>query len=197
MLIDAPYPSTLDAAEKLQRIIDRDEIRDLMLRYARGINRQDWELVLSCYHPDAVEAHLPFWGPGRPDAFVRWVQGEMANYESVVTFIGNQLIEVYDDAAWGEVYSLNVQRQSDADGSVFHLYGHVRYCIRYERRDGIWRFAARELFIDTGGYEPVPGIPVAGQDGTVAAVKAAPTGRFDTADPSYRLRAHIRKDASL
>ena len=31
--------------DALQRLIDKDEIRDLMSRYARGVDRADWEGV--------------------------------------------------------------------------------------------------------------------------------------------------------
>ena len=31
----------------LQRLSDKEQIRDVMVRYARGVDRRDWELVRS------------------------------------------------------------------------------------------------------------------------------------------------------
>ena len=39
--------------ETLQHLADRVEIQDCLLRYARGVDRGDWGLVRSTYHPDA------------------------------------------------------------------------------------------------------------------------------------------------
>ena len=44
----------------MQQIIDREEIRDLMMRYARGVDRGDWETVRAVYHPDARDDHGDF-----------------------------------------------------------------------------------------------------------------------------------------
>ena len=48
--------------DKLQRLIDKDEIRDLISRYARGVDRADWDLVRDTYHPDATDDHGDYKG---------------------------------------------------------------------------------------------------------------------------------------
>ena len=35
----------------------RDEIRELLTRYCRGVDRMDAELIASAYHPDAIDEH--------------------------------------------------------------------------------------------------------------------------------------------
>ena len=42
---------------KLQQLLDEAEIRRVHIRYCRGIDRMDWDLVRSCYHPDAIDQH--------------------------------------------------------------------------------------------------------------------------------------------
>ena len=37
----------------LQTLIDRAEITDLLTRYARAVDRQDWELFRTVFTPDA------------------------------------------------------------------------------------------------------------------------------------------------
>ena len=34
-------------------LVARERIRDVIHRYARGVDRRDYELVRSCYHPGA------------------------------------------------------------------------------------------------------------------------------------------------
>ena len=41
----------------LQRLLDKQEIYEVLCRYCRGIDRLDEPLVRSCYHPDAVDNH--------------------------------------------------------------------------------------------------------------------------------------------
>jgi len=44
-------------SDALQRLVDKDQIRDLMSRYARGVDRGDWDLVRDTYHTDATDDH--------------------------------------------------------------------------------------------------------------------------------------------
>ena len=43
--------------DRLQRMLDHSEIRDVLARYARGIDRADGELLKTCYYADAIEEH--------------------------------------------------------------------------------------------------------------------------------------------
>jgi len=38
----------------ITELVDERDIRNVLTRYCRGIDRIDMELVRSCYHPDAV-----------------------------------------------------------------------------------------------------------------------------------------------
>ncbi|MER2157629.1 nuclear transport factor 2 family protein, partial [Rhodococcus sp. (in: high G+C Gram-positive bacteria)] len=38
----------------LQDLIDKQAIREVVLTYCRGIDRLDFDLVRSAYHPDAI-----------------------------------------------------------------------------------------------------------------------------------------------
>ena len=44
---------------RLQSLLDKDEIRDVVMRFARGGDRHDWQLVRSCHHDDALDDHGP------------------------------------------------------------------------------------------------------------------------------------------
>ena len=51
------------SAEHLQRLLDEREIRRCILRYCHGTDRFDWQLVVDCYVPGALDDHGSFNGP--------------------------------------------------------------------------------------------------------------------------------------
>ena len=42
---------------QIKHLIDRQAILDCLTRYCRGMDRFDRALVLSAYHPDAIDDH--------------------------------------------------------------------------------------------------------------------------------------------
>jgi SnoaL-like domain len=42
---------------EVQDLIDKQQIRDLLMRYSRGADRADWDLVLNCFTDDATDDH--------------------------------------------------------------------------------------------------------------------------------------------
>jgi len=47
---------------RLRTLLDRQEIADVVARYCRGIDRRDFDLVRTCYHPDGTDRHTGFLG---------------------------------------------------------------------------------------------------------------------------------------
>jgi hypothetical protein len=47
---------------KLRALVDKDEIRDVLYRYSRAVDRCDRELLASSYWPDAGDNHGFFVG---------------------------------------------------------------------------------------------------------------------------------------
>ena len=43
--------------EKLQQLLDKQEIHEVIMRYCRGIDRLDREMIRSVYHDDAIDEH--------------------------------------------------------------------------------------------------------------------------------------------
>jgi deazaflavin-dependent oxidoreductase (nitroreductase family) len=48
--------------ERLQRLLDKDEIYECWLKYCRGVDRCDADLMRQAYHEDAFEDHGGMWG---------------------------------------------------------------------------------------------------------------------------------------
>ena len=87
---------TTDLERRINDLGDRQAIRDCLASYCRAVDRMDRELLLSCYHPDALDDHGIF--VGGPEAFADWVfdlQGRMQT--STQHIITNHLCELAGD----------------------------------------------------------------------------------------------------
>jgi hypothetical protein len=168
----------MDAA--LVSLLSHHEISSALLRYCRGIDRLDLELVRSCYWPDATDSHGGF--SGTRDEFIAWVGKLLARFESTMHFVGNVLIEVAGDAAVAETYAIAFHRSRDARPNLNLIVG-VRYVDRFERRGGDWRIARRVCVTEWSRVDDAPGrFPIA--PGHV-------TGRRDRSDVLYGMLAEI------
>ena len=97
---------------RLAALLDKQEIEEVVLRYCRGIDRRDFELVRSCYHPDARDRHGSF--DGTVDEYIAWVDGLTARYRFTMHLVGNVLIELGDaDVAACETYGVSLHASDD------------------------------------------------------------------------------------
>jgi len=158
----------------LRAAIAENEIRAVLGRYARAIDRLDWDLLRRCYHDDAVEDRGRYQGP--IDGFVEWLRETLEKLESTWHLVGTPLIELDGDVAHVESYCLGAQRtRPGADGRAEDRLVPCRYVDRFERRQGQWRIAARIAV-----YEPSLIVPA----GSTVPLGAA--SRRDRSDPAYR-----------
>ncbi len=128
--------------DQLDRLVAEAEIRRVVARYCRGIDRMDLDLVRSCYHHDASGyEHGSF--SGSVDEYLEWVGGLLAKYDATMHLVGNQLVEFDDaDTAWVETYGISVHR-SESGAPHLNLTTGFRFVDRFERRYGEWRIAHR------------------------------------------------------
>lgn len=157
--------------DDLQRLIDKDAIRDTMLRYCRGIDRRDWELARSAFFDDATDHHADFRGPIRD--FFDWIIPQHDQVAKSTHMLGNVLIEFAGaTVAVVESYflaSLELgpeaagHRKQFAAQETRALPGRVkldvlgRYVDRFEKRDGAWRVARRQVVFDSQHSRPLIG----------------------------------------
>ena len=98
-------------ANTIETMLARQDISDGIMRYARGIDRGDEALLLSCYWEDAIEVHGPAYnGPAVP--YLKEAAGRMRQNQPVMQhFIGNVHIEFDEsDTAFVETYILTFAR---------------------------------------------------------------------------------------
>jgi SnoaL-like domain len=133
-----------NAAALLREMKDRQEIYDCLMRYCRGIDRLDRELLLSAYHPDAADDHGTF--VGKVEGFADYAFDLHTRYQlRTQHHITNHICEIDGDVAHAESYyifrSLNTQ-------APLHTTASGRYLDRLERRNGRWAIADRICLVD-------------------------------------------------
>lgn len=144
-------------------LLARQEIADVILRYARGIDRLDFDLVRSCYHPDAYDDHGSFQGD--VDGFVSMCEKFLPRWTATQHFMGNMLIEVAGDMARAETYAVAYHRRENSDGTGKDDVFGIRYVDRFEQRDSGWKIAHRVVATEWRRVDPVTNAKGRGQVG--------------------------------
>jgi len=138
--------------DRLQELLDRQDILDCVIRYCRAVDRFDRELLLSVYHPDAIDDHGTF--VGNPQQFADWAFGYHSLYQNATHHIvTNHSCDLQGDVAHAETYwlfsGMNKDPESGVDWPSSVHFG--RYIDRFERRNGKWAIAARACIIEWHG----------------------------------------------
>jgi hypothetical protein len=175
--------------QALQRLLDKDAIQDALCRYARGVDRGDWELLRSTYHPDAIDEHGDF--KGSVDGLIEWLDKRFAGVDNSTHFLGNCLIEFASlDLALVETYFVSRRMRppvgdeckaaGPGDAMCREVWG--RYVDRFERRDGEWRVACRTVVLEASSTALALG-----------GARNSPLtwGRRDRTDPVYETHAEV------
>jgi hypothetical protein len=162
---------TSDSEGALRQLLDREAIRAVYYRYARGLDRGDEALIGSAYHPDAVEDHH---GETYEGATVGAILAKhvLDGMNRTHTHITNVTIALDGDKAGCEAYYIGLHMlKSDK-----RMMSSGRSLDRLEKRDGEWRFVYRNILPDM----------VRVMQGDEIAV-GEPVSRRDLSDPSYEI----------
>jgi len=169
---DLAKPADLVHLAALQRLADKDAIRECVHRYARGIDRHDEEILRAVFHADAVDNHGSVT-LGR-DAFVTWANEWHVNVSTHhMHGMTTHISDIAGDEANAITYVLFTLCRKD--GKTVHT-GGGRYVDRLARRDGDWRITHRRLVIDWRMNASAP---------TAKHLAQHAQGTWDTTDPSY------------
>ena len=148
---------------------DREAITDALHRYCRGVDRMDRDLILSAYHPDAVDYRGSF--TGSPAALVEWMLSKDPDRVASQHCLTNVMIEVEGDTGHVESYFLATIRR--AGRSELETFG-GRYVDQVHKRGGEWRVSVRVVVMDW--HSSAPALPIG---------PASDIGTQDRTDPSY------------
>jgi hypothetical protein len=130
----------------IRALLDKEAIREASLRYTRGIDRHDDEIMGQAYHADATDDHGAYIGD--PAGFIQHAKsGHSRNWDVHHHYITNQTIDLDGDIAHVETYFLAALRRKD--GAIDLVGG--RYVDRFERRGGRWAVADRACLVEWNG----------------------------------------------
>ena len=171
----------------------RSEIRDVLARYVRGVDRLDAELIRSCYHPDAYEVHRIFNGNGHEFATWRARQTFRSHHvlsESAIKFDGDRaFVEtphsavVHVDIATPEHTGILEARSSGWYLDVFTR-EQEQWLIKHRH---VSSFARSERFIDAAGQpDPVENARLSALEFDLPSAAPPPFATPDVADAMRR-----------
>jgi hypothetical protein len=148
----------MDREQALNELLIKQEIRDNMMRYARGVNRLDGDLIRSCFHPDAIEQHGAFFGETKIWAADLTDQLQAA-FQFTFHLLGNSYIEIEGNRAAHETYFIGYHRlHPEADGVEKDVIFGGRYLgVNESRNGGPWLIAERSVVHDWHRVDKVGG----------------------------------------
>ncbi len=134
-------------------LLDKQAIAENMLRYCRGVDRFDLELLKSTYWADGTDDHGQYVGPPHP--FAEGVVASRPMYKALYHLTAPMLIELDGERARAETYFLCVMifQDDSANGTHDFLLG-GRYKDLYEKRGGIWKVLRRTCLWDWNQDHP-------------------------------------------
>lgn len=128
----------------LQEVSDRIEIDDLLIRYAKAIDTQDYELLDTCFLPDADVDYVSSGGiAGKYPEVRTWLEKALSIFSVTLHSLSNSEIELDGDRARGRTLVTNPMCIRDDAGkqSIFTVYAY--YEDELVRTPEGWRIAKR------------------------------------------------------
>jgi ketosteroid isomerase-like protein len=132
--------------KRLEELLAKQEITEVMYRYCRGADRCDVAMMASCYHEDATDQHGFFSGNGRE--FCKHAISTLRRLQSSNHRITNVLIEIEGERAFAESY-VHVVHRPILNGTVTMMEHYGRYLDVFERRGGEWKIKHRQYVQDS------------------------------------------------
>ena len=120
---------------------DREEITELVARYADGVNRNDMEAWATIWSEDAVYSLSGGLKKNSREEIVALFTKSMASVESMVQLVHNGTIELDGDSATGRWYIS--EQQGLGEHGNFYVIG--VYQDRYLKTAEGWKIAERHL----------------------------------------------------
>jgi len=151
---------------ELQKLIDRQQIEDVIQRYSRTLDWLDGPGQTSCYWPDA---HIEYgFYTGKAEDFLPVVMQTESNLARRWHMLSQPLIRFHSEtSASSECYGIFGGGRMQDDGSIAGDLIGGRYLDEWEKRDREWRISARKYILDWKTpikdqpmFEPDPEFPL-------------------------------------
>lgn len=130
----------------LKALIDRDGIRNCIVRLARGEDRRDGAMIKASYWPDAETDYGVFKGTFAE--YYDWVIPGADAIKNTQHVLGQTYTELDGDTAKAETHVVSYHRIDYGAGDEHDTCIGGRYLDVLEKRDGEWRIAHRTMLYD-------------------------------------------------
>lgn len=163
------------SASQIEVLVAKEEIRNALCKYCRGLDRMDKEMAYSVWHDDGTALYHGIY-EGTGYGFIDWVWEAHAATERHSHQLANSLIDIDGNRARSETYvTVALWTNPDEYGNQKEIIGKGRYLDRWSKRNGRWAIDHREYVYD---METVNDL----NRGNVNEVS-----QRDTTDPSFTL----------
>lgn len=131
----------MDPVDELR---SREAIREVLYRYCHGLDRREWQDVIDCFHPGAVDNHG--YMTGSVHDLIAWIKPRHEAIPQSMHSITNVLIEFLDDdRALVESYCLAYQTIARPGKPNVRSSIACRYIDVFTRIERLWRIARRDV----------------------------------------------------
>lgn len=146
---------------RVQAMIDKSEITEILTSLMRGLDRIDENLLRSVLHHDATVDLGPGVFQGTGNDYIHWILGVLHGFRSSHHMIANVRIELEGDTALVESY-FNAQIRIEKPVGREDVFLGGRNLDRFERRpsgvSGVWKIVHRKQILDWARTEAVSDI---------------------------------------
>lgn len=171
---------------RFAKMVDREEIRDLVCKERFARDQMHWDVMAECFHPDAhIETS---WYNGNGVDYIPATQKFMARIPGSKHWIFPGFVQVNGDRATvespGMIFNRVVLEGVEVDYHIF-----CRYHCRVERRDETWRLLTFNVIFERDFMRPIdPSKPL-----------PIDWDKLATYRPTYRFLAYMqdRRDVTL
>ena len=127
--------------ETIAELHARQEIRDLISQYCRGVDRADYDLVRAVYAEEGVDHHTGFSGPA--DEYVEWLKLRTSGFTGMMHNVGTHTASISGDEATAETYGTAHHWGAPSDDPTVNFTSGFRYLDRLRRTPEGWRIVER------------------------------------------------------
>jgi len=133
-------------AELLLKLLDKNAIEQVLVRYCDAADTADESLMRSVFHADGTDEHA-----GMFSGTINELAPKMAQMHKKFSFTQHLVSNIDIDVEANNARSrckVTAHHRYEQEGKLYHLVAGGRYIDTFEKRDGVWRIAHRTTYMD-------------------------------------------------